>query len=137
MTDRYIDGFFYGLFMDADLLAGNHIFPLSPRRGYVDGYVLRIGKRATLVQTQGARVYGMVFSLIQDDFEKLYSMPGLERYRPEAVLAHGLDGQSYPALCYNLFELPAQGERNKDYAVQLQVVLRKLEFPEDYIATLN
>lgn len=137
MTAKRIDGFFYGLFMDADLLARNHVTPFYPRRAYVDGYALHVGKRATLVQTQAARAYGMLFSLTHNDLEKLYSLPGLEQYRPEAVLACSLEGQSYPALCYNLLDLPAHTESNVDYAAQLRAALKKLAFPHDYIAKIN
>ncbi len=36
--------------------------------------------------------------------ERLYTAPGLEQYRPEAVLAQSLAGLAVPALCYNLRE---------------------------------
>lgn len=102
MADRRIDGFFYGLFMDKDVLRESQVIAVSPRRAYVDDYALRIGRRATLVPTSGARAYGMVFALTHEEFEKLYTAPGLEHYRPEAVLAHTLEGKSLPVLCYNL-----------------------------------
>ena len=99
MTDRRIDGFFYGLFMDSDILRQSQVRAVSPRRAYVDGYRLRIGRRATLVPTPGARAYGMVFALTHDELEKLYGAPGLEEYRPEAVLALSMEGDAVPALC--------------------------------------
>jgi hypothetical protein len=40
-------------------------------------------------------------------------------------------------LCYNLREAPRPDERNPEYAVRLQRVLRKLEFPADYIASVS
>ncbi|MHC4447341.1 MAG: gamma-glutamylcyclotransferase family protein, partial [Planctomycetota bacterium] len=67
MTDRRIEGFFYGLFMDSDILRESQVVAVRPRRAYVDGYVLCIGRRATLVPTPGARAYGMVFALTHDE----------------------------------------------------------------------
>lgn len=137
MTDRRIDGFFYGLFMDSDILRESHVAAVSPRRAYVDGYVLCIGRRATLVPAPGARAYGMVFALTHDEIEQLYSGPGLEHYRPEAILAHSMEGGTLPALCYNLREAPGPDESNTEYAARLRAVLGKLEFPPEYIASVS
>ena len=137
MTDRRIDGFFYGLFMDSDILRESQVVAVSPRRAYVDGYVLCIGRRATLVPTPGARVYGMVFALTHDELEKLYTAPGLEHYRPEAILAHSMEGEILPALCYNLRDAPGPDEANTEYAARLRAVLSKLEFPPEYVASIS
>jgi hypothetical protein len=58
MTDRRVDGFFYGLYMDLEILREAGVAPASPRRAYVDGFALRIGQRATLLPSAGARAYG-------------------------------------------------------------------------------
>jgi hypothetical protein len=137
MTDRRIDGFFYGLFMDSDLLRESQVLAESPRPAYVDGYQLCIGRRATLFPATGARAYGMVIALTHDELEKLYTAPGLQEYRPEAILAHLLDGEILPALCYNLREAPGPDEANAEYAERLCAVLAKLEFPPEYIASIS
>jgi len=137
MIDRRIDGFFYGLFMDRDILRESQIVAANPRRAYVDGYALRIGRRATLVPASEARAYGMVFALTHDELERLYSAPGLEQYRPEAILAHALEGGTWPALCYNLREAPGPDEANGEYAVRLRAVLSRLDFPSKYVASVS
>lgn len=137
MSDRRIDGFFYGLFMDIDILRDNHVAAENPRRAYIDGYALRIGRRATLVPTPAARSYGVVFALTHDELEKLYGAPGLEQYRPEAVVAHTLEGATFPALCYNLCEAPGPDEVNAEYAARLRITLSKLDFPQEYIASVT
>ncbi|MGB0384215.1 MAG: gamma-glutamylcyclotransferase family protein [Ardenticatenaceae bacterium] len=137
MIDRRIDGFFYGLFMDSEILRQSQVAPANPRRAYVDDYALRIGRRSTLVPTPGARAYGMLFALTHDELERLYSAPGLEPYRPEAVLAHSLSGESWPALCYNLPQAPAASEANAEYAARLRATLSKLAFPPEYVASVS
>lgn len=87
MIDRRVDGFFYGLYMDLDVL-------------------------------------------------REAGVPGLEHYRPEAVLAHRLGGAATPALCYNLREAPRPEERNPAYAERLRRALARLDFPPDYIASV-
>ena len=136
MTGRRVDAFFYGLFMDASVLRESSVEPVAPRRAYVDGFALRIGRRATLVPAAGARAYGMLYALTHAELDRLYGAPGLEPYRPEAVLARPLDGTPVPALCYNLREAPRPDERNSEYAAKLQQILSALRFPSEYVASL-
>ena len=136
MSNRHIDAFFYGLFMDVEVLRESGVAPLDPRRAYVDGFALRLGRRATLLPLAGARAYGMIYALTHAELERLYTAPGLEQYRPEAVLARPLEGTPVPALCYNLREAPPPHERNPEYAARLQGALTRLGFPHDYVASV-
>jgi hypothetical protein len=134
---RKIDGFFYGLFMDAEVLHQAGIQPSNFRRAYVDDFALRIGRRATLVPSPGARTYGMLVSLTHADMERLYSAAGLEAYRPEAVAAHVDEGKMVPALCYNLLQPPEPHERNPEYALRLRSTLENLGFPVEYVESVS
>jgi hypothetical protein len=136
MSDRRIDSFFYGLFMDVGVLRNAGVEPLNARRAYVDDFALRIGNRATLIPSPGRRAYGMLMALTHGELERLYAAPGLEQYRPEAVLAHGLEGGPVAALCYNLLAAPRADERNPAYAAKLQKVLVDLGFPMEYVDSL-
>jgi len=136
VSDRRIDGFFYGLYMDLEILREAGVAPSNPRRAYVEGFALRIGQRATLLPSAGTRVYGMLYALTHAELERLYTAPGLEHYRPEAVLALPLGGTPTPALCYNLRVAPRPQERNPDYAERLRRALTKLDFPPEYIASV-
>lgn len=137
MASRQIDGFFYGLFMDAQVLRQAGTKPSNFRRAYVTDYALRIGRRATLVPSPGARAYGMLIALTHAELVRLYGAPGLEDYRPEAVVAHVSEDESVPALCYNLVEAPEPRERNPEYAMRLQSVLEELGFPGAYVESVG
>ena len=137
MSERRIEAFFYGLYMDLDVLREAGVVPAAPRQAYVDDFALRIGRRATLLPAAGARAYGMLYTVTHDELDRLYTAPGLEHYRPEAVLAHPLDSASVPALCYNLRDAPQSHERNPDYAARLQRALGKLGFPPEYVASVS
>ena len=137
MSDRRIDCFFYGLFMDVDVLRQSNVVPSNPRRAYVEGFALRIARRATLVPSPGGRAYGMLIALTHAELERLYTAPGLEEYCPEAVLAQPLAGTPAPALCYLLPRGPALHDRNPEYAARLQRALEKLNFPAAYIASIE
>ena len=136
MSERTIDVFFYGLFMDVEVLEEAGVVSKNARRAYADGFALRIGQRATLVQSADGRVYGMVFAVTHADLDRLYSKPGLEHYRAEAILVQTFEGQSTPALCFNLIEAPQPHEQNEEYANRLRTVLTKLNFPSNYISHL-
>lgn len=133
MTTRHIDGFFYGLFMDSDVLRRGGARPEKPRRAFVDDFALQIGERATLIPRVGARSYGMLFALTHEELDRLYSPPGLADYRPEAVVAQTFEGESVPALCYNLPEAPRGIEPNAEYAARLRAALSTLGFPVAYV----
>jgi hypothetical protein len=115
-----IDVFFYGLFMDADLLRAEGISPANIRNVCVPGYALRIGQRATLVRSPGARVYGTLVELSHEEVERLYSEPSVSAYRPEAALCELSHGAGVPALWFNLVKLPNTDEVNADYAAKLR-----------------
>jgi hypothetical protein len=72
MSDRRIDAFFYGLFMDVDMLKQNAVEAANIRRAFVANFALRIGQRATLIPSMGARAYGMIMSLNHADLARLY-----------------------------------------------------------------
>ncbi len=137
VSPRRVDGFFYGLFMDAEVLRQAGTDPAGFRRAQVRDFALRLGRRATLVPTPGARAYGMVISLTHAELGRLYGAPGLEDYRPEAVLAWLDDDKGVPALCYNLVQVPEPGERNPGYARRLLRVLERLDFPADYVESVR
>ena len=79
----------------------------------------------------------MLIALTHGELDRLYRAPGLDQYRPEAVLARCMDGGSIAALCYNLPVASQAEERNPDYAARLQQVLRDLEFPAEYVDSVT
>lgn len=131
--ERRVDAFFYGLFVDERVLRESGVAPVHPRKAFVDGFALRIDRRAALLPSPGARVYGMLFALTHAELERLYAGPGLERYRPEAVLARTADGSATPALCFNLPDATGPDEPNPDYAARLRRILGELGLPSDHV----
>ena len=134
---RNIDVFFYGLFMDESLLRSKGVADPNLRPATLTGYRLRIGNRATLIPMSGEIVYGLVASLSHDELERLYSEPGVQTYKPEAVLVHLPKGGGVPALCFNLPEPPSEEERNTEYAAKLRDLARQLNFPEEYVQSIR
>ena len=134
---RRIEVFFYGLFMDADLLRAKGADPQNVRHASAPGFALRIGQRATLVRDPQSRAHGIVMQFTHADIDRLYSEPSVQAYRPEAVLVELSDGSRHPALCYNLIEEPGAGERNVEYAAKLRALAQRLGLPEGYVSTIE
>lgn len=123
--------FFYGLFMDQDVLAQKGLKPSNPRKGYVAGWGLRIGNRATLVRADAEKAYGMVMQLSDEEAAVLYSEESVSDYIPEHVVVTLTSGEQLTATCYNLPEHLRSG-RNAAYAQALAHVAIKCGLPEGY-----
>jgi hypothetical protein len=136
-SDRRVDVFFYGLFMDDALLRGKGLHPLNRRAASVGDFRLVVGRRATLVPHAGGRVHGVLFSLTPAEVDALYSEESVSAYRPEAVAAQLPDGRLTPALCFNLPAPPADSERNPRYASKLRALAARLGLPPAYVSSIR
>ncbi|HXE90752.1 MAG TPA: gamma-glutamylcyclotransferase family protein [Terriglobales bacterium] len=136
-TPRRIEVFFYGLFMDVELLRGKGAEPQKLRAGSVPGYSLRIGQRATLAPDAQGRAYGMLMQLTHAELEQLYAEASVRMYRPEAVIAELSDGSRTAALCFNLPAAPSPEEANPEYAAKLRDLARRPGFPSDYVENIR
>jgi hypothetical protein len=137
MPDRRIPVFFYGLFMDLDALRSKGVHPTGPQVASVAGYAIRIGQRATLWPASGSSAHGLLMNLTHAEIELLYSAPGLEAYRPEAVAAAVAEGPPVAALCFNLVAPPAADEANPVYAATLRQLASRLALPPEYVQQIR
>ena len=136
MNTEQVAVFFYGLFMDESLLASKGISPLRATVGHVDGYGLRIGRRATLVPDESNRAYGVLMTMRAEDVRALYSEESVADYVAESVSVVLPDGTLEAAVCYNLPESKLKGT-NSQYANSLLTLAGKLGFPSDYLQQIR
>ena len=80
--------FFYGLFMDESLLAAKGVRPTESTIGYVDGFGLHIGKRATLLSEANSRAYGVLMKITSEEVAALYSEQSVADYIAEPVVRY-------------------------------------------------
>ena len=137
MASRRIEVFFYGLFMDADLLKAKGVHPANARAACVPGFALRIGQRATLLRSPNGLAHGILMELTHAEVDQLYSEPSVRAYRPEAVLCRLSDSSCIPALCFNLVEPPGADEANSEYATKLRHLAARLGFPSEYVDSIR
>jgi hypothetical protein len=129
--------FFYGLFMDEELLHAKGLNPQKAELAWIDGLALRIGERAALVEAPGGCVHGRVFSLTHAELDLLYSEPSVQAYRPQAVLARLASGASIAALCYNLPEPSPPDGRKEEYVTRLRELAQRVGLPREYVESIR
>ena len=125
LQDRLQDVFFYGLYIDKEILESKGVEARNPRIAAVSGYKLRVGKYATLLREENAKAHGIVFSLTHEEIDKLYAGAGLDMYVVEALLVETKQGASLPVLCCNLLIPPLDDESNPEYSMKLDACMKK------------
>ncbi len=118
--------FFYGLYMDPEILEAKGVEPRNPRKAVAKGYRLRIGNMATLLREANAEAQGIVYELTHDELNALYWGSGLEAYVAEAIEVETETHENLPVLCCNLLVPPTEGESNADYLGKLVQCMKKL-----------
>lgn len=128
--------FFYGLFMDGDILLKNGIHPSNPRKGYLNNYTLKIGNRASLIQSENEKAYGILMEVNDEELIKLYAEKSVADYIPEKVEVVTESNEHSIATCYNL-PLELLTGTNEAYAKSLYELAKKLNFPKEYLDKIN
>ena len=128
--------FFYGLFMDKEILIKNGIRPSNPRKGYLNNYTLKIGNRASLIQCEKEKAYGIIMTVNDEEIIRLYAEKSVADYIPEKVEAVTETNKHLTVTCYNL-PIELLTGTNKLYAKSLYDLAKKLNFPKEYLSRIS
>ena len=128
--------FFYGLFMDDSLLASKGVRPSESTIGYVKGFRLHIGKRATLLPEANSRAYGLLMKITPEEAAALYSDQSVADYIAEPVVVELPGDTRVSAVCYNLPASMLTGA-NPEYAAALLDLATRLGLPESYLGHIR
>ena len=123
--NRLQEVFFYGLYMDPQILKSKGVEPRNSRIATAYGYKLRVGKYATLLRDEMSAANGIVYSLTHEEIEKLYAGSGLDMYVAEALMVETKDNSHLAVLCCNLLVPPLEGESNQEYFDKLIICMDK------------
>ncbi|MCP5382082.1 MAG: gamma-glutamylcyclotransferase [Kordiimonadaceae bacterium] len=125
--------FYYGLFMDPDLLKQQGLNPDKHVIARLDNFQLLLGERATMIPMLGSEVWGTVMSLNEQEIKKLYSPPSVADYKPLKIECYTENGDKLNASTYILPEgYPLSPPKNADYAKKLLTICKKLNIPPFY-----
>jgi hypothetical protein len=135
MTAPRVWTFFYGSYMNPEVLAQLEIELEAAEVAQLDGFELVIAPLANLVRTEAHTAFGVVGRLPHAQLDELYAhardaLGGL--YLPEAVLVRARSGRYLPALCWISPQLEP-GPIDADYVDRIATPAREFGFPRWYV----
>ena len=137
LADAKVRVFFYGSFINRQVLAKGGFNPERVEVGKLWGYDIAIETLATLVRSERACVYGILCEATHAELERLYGQGWLGKaYLPEAVLVETEGGKLTPALCYIAPTNPP-APADADYLDRILGPAREYGFPAWYIERLE
>jgi hypothetical protein len=139
MTEPKVWTFFYGSYMNVEVLKEVDLVPERWEVARLSGFDLVIRPRANLIRSDQHCVYGIVATATHRELERLYAHARDELgevYLPEAVLVETLDGKWKPALCY-LAPAMAPRPAAAEYVERIAGPARTFGFPEWYIRRIE
>jgi len=130
--------FFYGSYMNLDVLAEVDYRPDAVEVARLAGWDIRIAPRANLVPSATHSVHGVLTTATHAELARLYAhaedVLG-EVYLPRAVLVETRDGRLVPALTYVCHDM-APRPADPAYVERIVGPARRLGFPEAYVERL-
>ena len=139
MADARVWVFFYGSYMNPDVLREVNIVPIDWEVARLHGFDISIRPRANLVRSEQHCVYGVVATATHGELARLYAhakdVLG-EVYLPYPVCVETRDGKSRPALCYMA---PAMDPRPAEHGYLERILgpAREFGLPEWYVERLE
>ncbi len=139
MSDPSVVTFFYGSYINREVLREVDLVPERTRVARLPGFDITIRPLANLVESDEKTVYGVLASATHAELDRLYAharsvLGGV--YLPRAVLAYTAGGQAEPALCYLAPNLPTR-PASEGYIQRILGPARELGFPRWYLERLE
>jgi hypothetical protein len=129
--------FFYGSFINQDVLKQYDVTLLSFEVARLDGFDIAIQPLATLVPSDERCVYGIVAGLTHAQLRALYSQDWVSGYDPYPVLVTSAKGVLIPCLCYIAANTKEPSPPTQDYLMKIIAPAQAYGFPQWYIARLQ
>jgi hypothetical protein len=139
MTSPQVWTFFYGSYINLDVLKEVGLVPGQWEMARLSGYDIRIEPRANLIRADQHCVYGIVATATHAELDRLYAhakdVLG-ETYLPQAVLVETMDGKWRPAFCYLAPAMKPRPAAN-DYIDRIAGPARQYGFPDWYVRRIE
>jgi hypothetical protein len=139
MTESLVWVFFYGSYMNFDVLKEVDLVPPRWEVARIMGYDIEIAPRANLVRSEQHIAYGIVALATHAELSRLYAhakdVLG-EVYLPEAVMVQALDGKWMPVMTYICPEMQPR-QADEAYVERIAKPARAFGFPDWYIERIE
>ena len=136
MSDVTVWTFFYGSFINLDVLQKVDYVPEQLEVAKCNGFDIRVEPLATLVPARDSSVYGIVATATHAELARLYSQDWVGTYLRHAVTVETIDGKSRPALCY-IAPVDEPKPPTSDYLDRIIGPAKEYGFPDWYIARIE
>ena len=136
MADHRVNVFFYGSYMNFDVLREVDIDKRAFEPSSISGYELTISPLANLRKKELGTAYGILTRLTHPELDRLYQ--GHARtvlggtYLPEAVVVNRADGTAAAALCYLSHDMQA-ARADTGYIDRILKPAHACGFPQWYL----
>ena len=131
--------FFYGLFLDPDILKDLGFSPKKSQLAKLEHYKLVIGERANLIKDNESVVWGNLIDMSEEELKALYSEKSVSAYEKQTVTC--IRHHDQQAITADVYILPddyiMKPAKDSGYIKKLLSVCQKYNFPEDYLNILN
>jgi hypothetical protein len=140
VNDPAVWVFFYGSYINREVLAEVDLVPAQAEVARLSGYDITIAPLANLLPSSRHVVYGILATATHAELHRLYTEHARGvlggSYLPQAVLAETGSGQWRPALCYLAHDMrPAPAAA--DYVARIARPAREYGFPGWYCARIE
>jgi hypothetical protein len=136
MSQPLVWTFFYGSFINFDVLKQSGFVPDRFEVARLSGFDIQIAPLANLIRSNEHSVYGIVVPATHEDLRRLYSQDWVGSYLPEPELVQTTDGKWRPALCY-IAPAMEPSPASDEYIDRIVGPARKYGFPDWYLARLE
>ena len=136
MSQPLVWAFFYGSFINFEVLKQSGFVPERFEVARLNGFEIRIQPLATVIHSNQHCVYGIVVPATHEDLRRIYSQDWVGAYLPEEVLVQTLDGKWRPAFCYIAPATEVKPATN-EYIDRMVGPAKKYGFPDWYIARIE
>ena len=136
MAERRVTVFFYGSFINLEVLKRFAYVPPQVEVARLWGFDLRFAPLATLVAADDTCVYGILVTATHAELARLYGEAWVSSYLPEAVVVETLAGRWSPALVYIAWGSTAP-RPFEHYVEHILEPARQYEFPAWYVRRIE
>ena len=136
MKPSPVPTFFYGSFINLDVLAKYGVTPKNVETVELTGFDIEIAPLANLVWNDEKSVHGILTMVTHADLETLYSLDWVGRYYPYPVVVETQTDELAMALCYIAFNDEKSPPTN-EYVMSIITAAEGHGFPQSYIERLE
>ena len=135
MKERKVWVFFYGSFINRDVLKGAGFEPEEYEIARLNGYDIQIQPVVNIFKSDKSCICGIITVATHNELKQLFEKLS-ENYLPEAVIVYFQNGKWMPVLCYMANSMESRPATN-EYIDRIVKPAKEYGFPQWYIEKIE